>query len=98
MASAAYWTPAQLVAHHTKNGCNLPPGDLMGSGTLSGPARSEPGSLMELTTGGKALIELPNGERLAFLEDNDTLILGAWCEAPGAARSGLGEAHGTAFR
>ena len=98
MASAAYWTPAQLVAHHTVNGCNLRPGDLMGSGTLSGPTSSEAGSLMELTTGGKAPIELPNGEKRSFLEDNDTLILKGWCEAPGAVRIGLGEATGTVVR
>jgi len=98
MATAAYWTPAQLVAHHTVNGCNLRPGDLMGSGTLSGPTRSEAGSLMELTTGGKLPIELPNGEKRSFLEDNDTLILRGWCEAPGAARIGLGEARGTVVR
>ncbi|MDP9877338.1 fumarylacetoacetase [Variovorax boronicumulans] len=95
MASAAYWTPAQLVAHHTVNGCNLRPGDLLGSGTLSGPTSSEAGSLMELTAGGKVPIALPNGEKRSFLEDNDTLILRGWCEAPGAVRIGLGEARGT---
>jgi len=95
MADAAYWTPAQLVAHHTVNGCNLRPGDLMGSGTLSGPTSSQAGSLIELTNGGKAPIELPHGERRSFLEDNDTLILKGWCEAPGAVRIGLGEARGT---
>lgn len=98
MASAAYWTPAHLVAHHTVNGCNLHPGDLMGSGTLSGPTRPEAGSPMELTTCGKAPIEMPNGERRSFLEDNDTLILRGRCEAPGAARIGLGEARGTVVR
>jgi len=95
MANAAYWTPAQLVAHHTVNGCNLRPGDLLGSGTLSGPTSSEAGSLMELTAGGKVPIALPNGEKRSFLEDNDTLILRGWCEAPGAVRIGLGEARGT---
>ncbi len=92
---AAYWTPAQLVAHHTVNGCNLRPGDLMGSGTLSGPDIAEAGSLMELTAGGKQPVALPNGEQRAFLEDGDTLILRGWCESARAVRIGLGEARGT---
>ena len=92
---AAYWMPAQLVAHHTVNGCNLQPGDLLGSGTLSGPNPEEAGSLMELTQGGKQAIELPNGERRSFLEDGDTLILRGWCERAGAVRIGLGEASAT---
>ncbi len=92
---AAYWTAAQLVAHHTVNGCNLQPGDLLGSGTLSGPAQSEAGSLIELTLGGKQAIELPNGEKRTFLEDGDTLTLRGWCEREGAVRIGFGEASGT---
>jgi len=92
---AAYWTPAQLVAHHTVNGCNLQPGDLFGSGTLSGPETGEAGSLMELTSGGKQPVMLANGELRSFLEDGDTLILRGYCEAPGAVRIGLGEAVGT---
>ena len=92
---AAYWTPAQLVAHHTVNGCNLQPGDLLGSGTLSGPAPDQAGSLMELTSGGKQPLTLPNGERRSFLEDGDTLTLRGWCEREGAARIGLGEVSGT---
>ena len=92
---AAYWTPAQLVAHHTVNGCNLQPGDLMGSGTLSGPEATEAGSLLELTSGGKLPITLPHGEQRGFLEDGDTLILKGWCERDGAVRIGLGEARGT---
>ncbi|MGF6527588.1 fumarylacetoacetase [Variovorax sp. PvP013] len=95
MARAAYWTPAQLVAHHTVNGCNLQPGDLMGSGTLSGPGEGEAGSLMELTGGGKRPLLLANGEQRTFLEDGDTLILRGWCEREGAVRIGLGEARGT---
>lgn len=94
-AAAAYWTAAQLIAHHTVNGCNLLSGDLLGSGTLSGPAPNEAGSLLELTEGGKKSIELTNGEQRTFLEDGDTLILRGWCERPGAARIGLGEARGT---
>jgi len=92
---AAYWTPAQLVAHHTVNGCNLQPGDLLGSGTLSGPNADEAGSLMELTGSGKQPAVLANGEQRAFLEDGDTLVLRGWCERPGAVRIGLGECSGT---
>ncbi len=92
---AAYWTPAQLVAHHTVNGCNLQPGDLFGSGTLSGPRPDEAGSLLELSQGGKNPIALPNGQQRAFLEDGDTLTLRGWCERAGAVRIGLGEATGT---
>jgi len=92
---AAYWTAAQLLAHHTVNGCNLQPGDLLGSGTLSGPTPDAAGSLMELTLGGKQAIELPGGEKRTFLEDGDRLILRGWCERDGAARIGLGEAAAT---
>jgi fumarylacetoacetase len=92
---AAYWTPAQLIAHHTVNGCNLQPGDLLGSGTLSGPEPGEAGSLMELTSGGRQPVTLPNGEIRTFLEDGDTLILRGWCERDGAVRIGLGECSGT---
>jgi fumarylacetoacetase len=92
---AAYWTAAQLVAHHTVNGCNLRPGDLLGSGTLSGPTPDAAGSLMELTQGGKQAITLPNGEQRTFLQDGDTLILRGWCEREGAVRIGFGEASGT---
>ena len=92
---AAYWTAAQLVAHHTVNGCNLNPGDLLGSGTLSGPTPGEAGSLLELSQGGKQPISLPNGETRSFLEDGDTLVLRGWCERAGAVRIGLGEARGT---
>jgi fumarylacetoacetase len=92
---AAYWTPAQLIAHHTVNGCNLQPGDLLGSGTLSGPEASEAGSLMELTGGGKQPVTFPNGEQRGFLEDGDTLVIRGWCERPGAVRIGLGEVSGT---
>jgi len=92
---AAYWTAAQLVTHHTVNGCNLQPGDLLGSGTLSGAAPDEAGSLLELTSGGKQAITLPNGERRTFLEDGDTLTLRGYCERNGAVRIGLGEVSGT---
>ena len=90
----AYWTAAQMVAHHTVNGCNLQPGDLLGTGTQSGPSPEEAGSLLELTAGGKQPIALPGGEKRTFLEDGDTLVMRAWCEAPGAARIGFGEVSG----
>jgi fumarylacetoacetase len=92
---AAYWTPAQLVAHHTSNGCNLQVGDLLGTGTLSGPQPGQGGSLLELSQGGKAPLTLPDGEKRSFLEDGDTLILKAYCDAPGAVRIGLGTVSGT---
>lgn len=94
-AEAAYWTPAQLVAHHTIGGCNLQPGDLLGSGTLSGPKADQAGSMLELTLGGKQPITLPNGETRKFLADGDTLILRGYCEREGARRIGLGECSGT---
>lgn len=94
-ANAAYWTPAQLVAHHTIGGCNLQPGDLFGSGTLSGPQPDQAGSLLELTLGGKQPIALPSGESRSFLADGDTLTLRGYCERPGARRIGLGECSGT---
>lgn len=92
---AAYWTAAQLVTHHTVNGCNLQPGDLLGSGTLSGPKPDQAGSLMELTLGGKQAVTLPNGEKRTFLENGDTLVMRGWCERAGAVRIGLGEVSGT---
>ncbi len=90
----AYWTIAQLVTHHAVNGCNLQPGDLFGSGTLSGPTPDQAGALIELTEGGKKPITLPNGEQRTFLEDGDAIILRGWCEAAGAARIGFGECRG----
>ena len=92
---SAYWTLAQLVVHHTVNGCNLQPGDLLGTGTQSGEDPAQAGSLLELTQGGKQPVQLPNGETRTFLADGDTVILRAYCEAPGAVRIGLGEAAGT---
>ncbi len=91
----AYWTPAQLVAHHTSNGCNLQTGDLLGTGTLSGAAAGQGGSLLELTAGGRQPLALPDGERRAFLEDGDTVTLRACCQAPGVVRIGLGSVSGT---
>ncbi|AYH43904.1 fumarylacetoacetase [Azoarcus sp. DN11] len=90
----AYWTIAQMVAHHTVNGCNLQPGDLLGSGTESGPTPEEAGSLLELTFGGKQPLVLPNGQTRTFLEDGDAVVMRGWCEKPGAARIGFGEVVG----
>lgn len=94
-SKAAYWTVAQLVAHHTINGCALRAGDLFGTGTLSGPGPGQAGSLLEMTTGGKHPIALSNGEQRGFLEDGDTIILRAYCEREGARRIGFGECWGT---
>jgi len=89
-----YWTPAQLVAHHTSNGCNLRPGDLLGSGTVSGAARDARGCLLELTWRGTEPIRLPNGEERRFLEDGDEVTLRGWCERDGFARIGFGDCTG----
>ena len=91
----AYWTLSQLVAHHTVNGCNLRAGDLLGTGTLSGPQPLQGGSLLELSHGGHNNITLDNGEVRTFLEDGDTIILKAYAERAGARRIGFGECRGT---
>lgn len=90
-ASSMYWTVQQIVAHHASNGCNLNPGDLLGSGTLSAPTRDGFGSMMELTVGGREPITLPNGETRAFIEDGDEVILRASASAPGFVSIGLGD-------
>ena len=94
-ADAAYWTVAQLVTHHTVNGCRLESGDLFGSGTLSGPQPEQAGSLLELTVGGKQPLALSNGETRTFLQDGDSVILRAYCEREGFRRIGFGECRGT---
>ncbi len=93
--SDAYWTWAQMLAHHTSNGCNLQAGDLLGSGTLSGPSDDARASLMELSAGGQRPITLPGGESRSFLQDGDTVTLRAYCQQPGAVRIGLSEVSGT---
>jgi fumarylacetoacetase len=93
-ARDAYWTPAQLVAHHSSNGCNLRPGDLLGSGTLSGATPESLGSLMEMTHAGKLPLALENGETRTFLQDGDEVIQRGRCERAGAASIGFGEAAG----
>jgi fumarylacetoacetase len=89
-----YWTPAQLVAHHTSNGCNLRPGDLLASGTVSGPTREERGCLLELTWRGSEPLALPSGEQRRFLEDGDEVIMRGWCENDEGLRIGFGECAG----
>lgn len=91
----AYWTMAQLIAHHTVNGCDLQPGDLLGTGTLSGPTTAEAGALLEITEGGKKPLSLSNGETRTFLLDGDVVVFTGWCEKPGAARIGFGEVRAT---
>jgi fumarylacetoacetase len=89
-----YWSAAQIVAHHSSNGCNLQPGDLIGTGTLSTDRATGLGSLLEISQGGKQPVQLPTGEARGFLEDGDEVVLRAWCEADGVARIGLGECVG----
>ncbi|EED65854.1 fumarylacetoacetase [Comamonas testosteroni] len=91
----AYWTMAQLIAHHTVNGCDLQPGDLLGTGTLSGPTMDQAGALLEITEGGKKPLSLSNGETRTFLLDGDAVVFTGWCEKPGAARIGFGECRAT---
>jgi fumarylacetoacetase len=92
-----YWTLPQLIAHHSSNGCNLRPGDLIGSGTVSGLARESMGCLLEMTRRGAEPIQLPSGETRRFLEDGDEVILRGWCEREGFASIGFGECRGRVF-
>jgi fumarylacetoacetase len=89
-----YWTVAQLVAHHSSNGCNLRPGDLLGSGTISTPTPGGYGSLLEITEGGRVPVALADGERRTFLEDGDEVIITARARRPGFASIGFGEVRG----
>ncbi len=89
-----YWTLAQMLAHHSSGGCNLRPGDLLGTGTVSGPAPESRGCLLELTDGGKTPITLPSGETRRFLEDGDEVILRGRCAREGFRSIGLGECRG----
>ncbi|MBA3889727.1 MAG: fumarylacetoacetase [Gemmatimonadaceae bacterium] len=89
-----YWTPAQLIAHHASSGCNLRPGDLLASGTVSGPAKDERGCMLELAWRGTEPVALPTGETRRFLEDGDEVVLRGYCERPGARRIGFGECRG----
>jgi fumarylacetoacetase len=92
--AALYWTFGQMIAHHTGNGCPLRPGDLIGSGTVSGPAQQNEGCLLEITRRGASPIQFPGGESRTFLEDGDEVILKGWCAASGFRRIGLGECRG----
>ena len=92
--AAMYWSAAQIVAHHSCNGCNLQPGDLIGTGTLSTDSDQGLGSLLEISRGGKQPIKLESGETRSFLEDGDEVTLRAWCAREGAVRIGLGECVG----
>lgn len=89
-----YWTVAQMLAHHTSNGCNLQAGDLLGTGTVSGAEVGTQGCLLEITRRGAHPLELPNGEQRTFLEDGDEVILRGYCEREGHARIGFGECLG----
>jgi len=93
-----YWTFSQMVAHHSSNGCNMQPGDLLASGTVSGPERESRGCLLEMTWDGpgkpRKPIELPTGETRTFLEDGDEVILKGWCEREGYRRIGFGSCSG----
>ncbi|MFT2098992.1 fumarylacetoacetase [Marinomonas sp. 2405UD66-6] len=91
----SYWTVGQMLAHHTVNGCNLQPGDFLGSGTQSGPNHEEAGSLLELSMGGKQPLELKNGETRTFLQDGDSVIMRGRCEKEGAKAIGFGEVVAT---
>ena len=89
-----YWTIGQMVAHHAVGGCNLRSGDLLGSGTISGPTQAEAGALIELTRAGQSPVQLETGETRAFLEDGDAIVMTGWCERAGYARIGFGENRG----
>ena len=89
-----YWTIFQMLTHHTSNGCNIEPGDLLGTGTASGPTDDSLGCLLELTRGGKNEVALPGGESRTWLEDGDEVVLRAYCQADGAVRIGFGECRG----
>lgn len=89
-----YWTLAQMFTHHTSNGCNLQPGDLFATGTISGPSKDARGCLLELTWRGSEPIVLPTGESRKFLEDGDEVIMRGFCERPGTTRIGFGECRG----
>jgi fumarylacetoacetase len=93
-----YWTPAQMLAHHTSNGCNMRAGDLIASGTVSGPGEDTAGCLIERTRGGRQALLLPGGEERRFLEDGDEVVMRGYCERPGFARIGFGECRGRVER
>jgi fumarylacetoacetase len=89
-----YWTPAQMLAHHTSNGCNMRSGDLFATGTVSGPTDDSLGCLLEITKRGERPLELPNGESRTFLEDGDEVTLRGYCEREDAVKIGFGSCSG----
>jgi fumarylacetoacetase len=90
-----YWTVAQMLTQHTIGGCDLRSGDLMGTGTISGPTPDQAGAMVELSRGGARSVPLPGtGEMRTFLEDGDSVTIKGWCERPGFARVGFGECRG----
>jgi fumarylacetoacetase len=94
-AKNLYWTVAQMLAHHASNGCNIRPGDIMASGTLSGPGGDALGCMLELTKRGSEPAKLGNGEERRFLEDGDEIIMRGRCERAGQVGIGFGEVRGT---
>jgi fumarylacetoacetase len=90
-----YWTPAQMLTHHTSNGCNMRSGDLLGTGTVSGATGDSLGSLLEITRRGAEPLQLPNGESRRFLEDGDEVTLRGYSEREGHPRIGFGSCQGT---
>jgi fumarylacetoacetase len=89
-----YWTLAQMLTHHVSNGCNLHPGDLLATGTVSGATKDSAGCLLEMTQRGADPIRLPTGELRKFLEDGDEVIFRGYCEREGHSRIGFGECRG----
>jgi fumarylacetoacetase len=93
-ATELYWSFAQMVAHHTSNGCNLRAGDLIASGTISGPQPGQQGCLLEITRRGAEPVQLATGEERSFLEDGDEITFSGFCEREGLPRISLGECQG----
>jgi fumarylacetoacetase len=89
-----FWTPAQMLAHHASNGCNMQIGDLLASGTVSGPTKDSRGCLLERTWRGTEPISLADGTERKFLQDGDEVIMRGYCEKPGRPRIGFGECRG----
>ena len=89
-----YWTIAQMLTHHTSNGCNMRSGDLLASGTVSGAEEGSYGSLLEITERGSVPITLPTGEQRAFLLDGDEVVFRGYCDRPGYVRIGFGDCRG----
>jgi fumarylacetoacetase len=96
--SGLYWTIAQLLTHHASNGCNLRPGDLLGTGTVSGAGDDSCGCLLELTANGRQPVRLPGGETRSYLADGDEVTLRGYCERNGFRRIGLGTCRGIITR